>query len=134
MTVSTKNNTRLAQGTKAFEDSLGISADAFIAGFAEIALGFGEMILESEFGTAYQRPGLDLLTRELIIVATCAMLGTAGTGAVKLHIPAALRAGATRTQIVETLVQISFSAGLPIAIGALQTARSLFAEMDSKAT
>ena len=133
MTDTPNNDARLVQGRKIFEDSLGVSADAFIAGFADIAPGFGELILESEFGTAYQRPGLDLLTRELIIVATCAMLGTAGTDAVKLHIPAALRAGATRAQVVEALVQISFSSGLPTAIGALQTARGVFAEMDRKA-
>jgi 4-carboxymuconolactone decarboxylase len=125
--------TRLALGRTTFEQALGISADDFTASLDAIVPGFADMILETEFGNAYQRPGLDLKTRELVIVATCAVIGTAGFDAVKMHIPAALRAGATRTEIVEVLYQIAFSAGLPTAIGALQAAKSVFDALDQQA-
>jgi len=125
--------TRLALGRTTFEQALGTSADDFTASLDAIVPGFADMILETEFGNAYQRPGLDLKTRELVIVATCAVIGTAGFDAVKMHIPAALRAGATRTEIVEVLYQIAFSAGLPTAIGALQAAKSVFDTLDQQA-
>jgi 4-carboxymuconolactone decarboxylase len=124
---------RLALGRTTFEQALGTSADDFAASLDAIVPGFADMILETEFGNAYQRPGLDLKTRELVIVATCAVIGTAGFDAVKMHIPAALRAGATRTEIVEVLYQIAFSAGLPTAIGALQAAKSVFDTLDQQA-
>lgn len=126
------STSRLERGRATFEMALGVSADDFIAPFAEVAPGFAEMILETEFGNAYQRPGLDLKTRELIIVATCAMLGTTGIDAVKMHIRAALRAGASREEVVEALVQISFSAGLPTSIGAIQAAKAVFADLDAE--
>jgi 4-carboxymuconolactone decarboxylase len=120
-------------GAETFTSSLGISAAEFEKGFEDIAPGFGRLILEAEFGTAYHRPGLDLKTRELIIVATCATLGATGYGAAKMHIGAALRAGATRAEIVEALVQITFAAGLPTSIGALEAARDAFAALDKEA-
>lgn len=123
---------RLELGSRTFEDSLGSPAQTFIDSLA-VAPGFAEMVLEMEFGTAYHRPGLDLKTRELIIVATCSMLGASGYGAAKMHIPAALRAGATREEIVEALVQIAFAAGLPTSIGALQNAQACFEELDAAA-
>lgn len=124
---------RLDQGRAIFESALGVSADDFIAPFADVAPGFAEMILETEFGNAYQRSGLDLKTRELIIVATCAMLGATGIDAVKMHIRAAIRAGASRAEVIEALVQISFSAGLPTSIGAIQAAKSVFEALDAAA-
>jgi 4-carboxymuconolactone decarboxylase len=90
----------------------------------------GKYILEWEFGDLYGRPNLDLRTRELVIIASCATLGTAGLGAVKMHIGAALRAGASRAEIVEVLMQLGFSAGLPTAIAALDAAREAFAAID----
>ncbi|RXH57055.1 carboxymuconolactone decarboxylase family protein [Granulicella sibirica] len=120
------------QGSKTFTSSLGTSSIDFEKSFEDIAPGFGRLILEAEFGNAYHRPGLDLKTRELIIVATCATLGATGYDAAKMHIGAALRAGATRAEIVEALVQITFAAGLPTSIGALQAAREAFAKLDEK--
>ena len=125
---------RYELGAKTFTSSLGISSTDFEKGFEDIAPGFGRLILETEFGNAYHRPGLDLKTRELIIVATCATLGATGYDAVRMHVGAALRAGATRAEIVEALVQITFAAGLPTSIGALQAAREAFAKIDEKAS
>lgn len=136
MNAESGNNeteTLLERGARTFESSLGASAKGFTQDLGAVAPGFGEMILEMEFGNAYHRPGLDLKTRELIIIATCSMLGTAGYGAAKMHIPAALRAGATRAEVVEVLVQIAFAGGLPTSIGALKTAQECFAELDAAA-
>lgn len=119
------------KGAKVFDSSLSISADQFVKSVDAMAPGFGRLIVEMEFGDIYNRPGLDIKTRELIIVASCAALGATGIGAVKMHIPAALRHGATRAEIVESLVQVAMAAGLPTALGALQAATEVFAELDA---
>ncbi|CAM3879233.1 carboxymuconolactone decarboxylase family protein [Pseudomonas sp. SDO5522_S412] len=123
-----------ALGAETFDSSLSITAEQFVANVEPLAPGFGRLIVEMEFGAIYNRPGLDIKTRELIIIASCAALGATGLGAVKMHIPAALRHGATRAQIVESLVQVSMAAGLPTALGALQAASEVFAELDANAS
>ncbi|MCB8883634.1 carboxymuconolactone decarboxylase family protein [Acidisoma cellulosilytica] len=119
------------QGVKTFEAAMGQPPTAFIETVDAIAPGYARMILESEFGDAYNRPGLDLRTRELVVIASCGALGVTGWGAMKMHIPAALRAGATRQEIVEVLIQIGFGAGLPTALGALQAAKEVFESLDA---
>ena len=84
------------QGSDTFDSSLSITAEQFVANVDPLAPGFGRLIVEMEFGAIYNRPGLDIKTRELVIIASCATLGATGLGAVKMHIPAALRHGATR--------------------------------------
>lgn len=120
------------KGAEVFNSSLSITADQFVKSVDAMAPGFGRLIVEMEFGDIYNRPGLDIKTRELIIIASCAALGATGLGAVKMHIPAALRHGATRAEIVESLVQVAMAAGLPTALGALQAATEVFAELDAK--
>ena len=122
---------RLAAGSQRFEATMGTPAQGFIDAFQDVAPDFGRYILEWEFGDLYGRPGLDLKTREIVVVAACATLGVVGHGAVKMHIKAALKAGATRTEIAEALMQVGFAAGLPIAIGALEVAKAAFAEVDA---
>ncbi len=56
------------------------------------------------------RPGFDVITRELLRIAACTTLGHA-TPQLRAHIQAALAAGATREQIVETILQMLFYAG-----------------------
>jgi 4-carboxymuconolactone decarboxylase len=120
-------------GAKTFADVMGQPAEGFLAAVDGLAPGYGRLILETEFGIAYNRPGLDLKTRELVIIASCAALGVTGHGAVRTHIPAALNAGATREEIVEVLVQIGFAAGLPTSLAALEVAQQSFAAIDAAA-
>lgn len=135
MSVSVRNSeTRQAlyeKGAAVFDSSLSITAEEFVRSVDDMAPGLGRLIVEMEFGDIYNRPGLDIKTRELIIIASCAALGATGLGAVKMHIPAALRHGATRAEVVESLVQVAMAAGLPTALGALQAATQVFAELDA---
>jgi 4-carboxymuconolactone decarboxylase len=118
---------RLDLGKQTFERVMGVPAKAFQDGVDAMAPGYGRQILEWEFADAYGRPGLDLKTRELVIVAACAAIGAVGHPAVRMHVPAAMRAGATRQEVVEVLVQVGFAAGLPAALGALQVATEAMA-------
>ncbi|AZE52172.1 hypothetical protein C4K04_6544 [Pseudomonas chlororaphis] len=137
MSISNSNTSTLdqlyKQGVNTFNKSLSISAQEFVANVDALAPEFGRLIVEMEFGAMYNRPGLNVNTRELVIIASCAALGATGLGALKMHIPAALRHGVTKAEIVESLVQVSMAAGLPAALGALQAANEVFAELDAKA-
>lgn len=120
---------RLALGSQTFEKVMGIPAKAFVDGLAPSEPDFARLILEWEFGDGYNRNGLDLRTRELVIIGACAVLGATGVPAVRMHIGAALRAGATRREITEVLIQVGFAAGLPAALGAMTAAGEVFRDM-----
>jgi len=95
-----------------------------------IVPGFGRRLIETEFGTSYKRSGLDLKTRELVLVASCGALGLAGEAGLRIRVKEALKAGAARLEVLEVLVQVGLCAGLPASIAALQVAAEVFTEMD----
>jgi 4-carboxymuconolactone decarboxylase len=76
------------------------------------------------FGDVWSRPGLDLRTKSLVTIAAVAATGR--TLALELNIRMALRNGATRDEIVETLLQLAPYAGFPAAWEALATAHKVF--------
>jgi 4-carboxymuconolactone decarboxylase len=60
----------------------------------------------------WSRSHLDLKTRELIVLGVATALDKPNE--VELHARAALRRGATRKEIVETIVQVAPYAGFPV--------------------
>lgn len=118
--------TKLQQGARRFEEVMGVPAQQFVRQFEAVAPDFGNYVLEWEFGEVYGREGLDLRTREIVIIASCATLGTVGVPAMKMHIGAAMRLGVTQREISEVLMQLAFSAGLPTAIAAMEAASEVF--------
>ncbi|MGI4811618.1 MAG: carboxymuconolactone decarboxylase family protein, partial [Janthinobacterium lividum] len=75
---TTQGATRLELGRQTFERVMGAPAQGFLDTVGGMAPGYGERILEWEFADAYNRSGLDLKTRELVIVAACAAIGATG--------------------------------------------------------
>ena len=71
------------------------------------------------------RPGLDLLTREYLLIASCTTLGYA-VPQLKTHIDAALKLGGTKQQIVEVILQMLFYAGGAATSNALSVAKEVF--------
>jgi len=74
----------------------------------------------------YAGPVLDLKTRCLIQIAVLTALGQLEE--LKMYVVAALNAGASEDEIIETLDQLILHCGLSRARGALMTARKAFAE------
>ena len=72
----------------------------------------------------WARPGLDRRTRSLSTIAALAALGR--TNGLALNIQMALRNGATRAEIIETLLHIAPYAGFPAAWDALLLAQRVF--------
>ena len=70
-----------------------------------------EAIHEYVFGTIWDRPHLDLKTRELIVIAATAAQNLSGE--VAMHVRGALNRGATRDEVIETILQCSPYIGFP---------------------
>ena len=91
--------------------------------------GFQDLITRYAWGEIWTRPGLDVVTRRLLVLAMTIALGRDEEFA--LHLRAALRAGVERGPIVETILQSAIYCGVPAANHAFAQARSIFAEFDA---
>lgn len=78
---------------------------------------FERYVLAFLSGEIWSRPGLDRRTRSLCTIAALAALGR--TNGLALNFRMALRNGATRTEIMETLLHIAPYAGFPATWDAL---------------
>lgn len=105
----------------------GAAGDRVLEALADICPDLGRYIIEFGFGDVYSRPGLTLQQRELATVAALTAIGTAGPQ-LKVHLAAALNVGLSRTEIIETIVQMSLYAGFPAALNGLFAAKEVFAQ------
>jgi len=103
----------------------GHAGAAMVAELKEVCPDFADMTIEWAIGGVMARPGLDLVTRELILVASCVTLGHA-MPQLRAHAEAALKVGATKEQIVETILQLTFYAGGPAVRNSLVAIKDLF--------
>jgi 4-carboxymuconolactone decarboxylase len=120
----------LQRGEARFSQLLGDHAAPMLDHMRDIAPDFIEQVLEWEYGRIYDRPGLDLRSREIAVLAACAAIGSPGLGPLKAHVRAAARVGINRVEVQEILMQVSFAAGVPIALQALEAAHQVFADID----
>jgi 4-carboxymuconolactone decarboxylase len=97
----------------------------------EVCPEFEAYVVEFLAGEVWPRPGLDLRTRSLITIATLAAQGR--TLGLELNIRMALRNGASRQEIIETLLHIAPYAGFPAAWEGLAMARKIFNETPAQA-
>ncbi|NYF79383.1 carboxymuconolactone decarboxylase family protein [Granulicella arctica] len=99
------------RGTQLFEQLFGGDAREAVTRDSEgLCPDFIDMTIEWAIGGITARPGLDIVTRELVVIASCVMLGHT-VPQLRAHTQAALNAGATREQIIEAILQIKFYAG-----------------------
>ncbi len=92
----------------------------------KISPDFESYIVEFLAGEIWNREGLDLRTKSLVTIATLAAMGR--TLGLELNIRLALRNGATRREILETLFHIAPYAGFPAAWEGLAMANRVFEE------
>jgi 4-carboxymuconolactone decarboxylase len=102
----------------------GAAGEQVIESLREVAPDLGRFVIEFSFGDVYTRPGLDLVSRELITVAALAAIGYA-TPQLKVHMHGFLNVGGTREQLVEVVTQIAAYAGFPRAINAALAAKDV---------
>lgn len=88
---------------------------------------FLTMTMQWAFAGVLDRPGLDLATRELVVIACCVTQGYL-LPQLRAHIEAALVAGASRDEVIETILQTMFYAGGAAVNNALGVAAEVFAQ------
>ncbi|GLK86353.1 carboxymuconolactone decarboxylase family protein [Ancylobacter defluvii] len=125
MTNETETD-RLTRGQAKLAEITGRSGEQVMTALADIAPDFARYIFEFGYGDIYSRPGLDLRTRMLATVAGLVTLGHAERE-LEVHIGSALNCGATRDEMVETIMQMALYAGFPAALNALFVAKRVFA-------
>ncbi len=120
-------NERYARGLAKLQEIDGQAGEKVVASLAGIAPDFARYLIEFPFGDIYSRPGLDLRSREIAVVAALTALGNAAPQ-LKVHIQGALNMGVSRQEVVETIMQMAVYAGFPAALNGLFAAQEVFAE------
>jgi 4-carboxymuconolactone decarboxylase len=122
---------RRERGRKLFRELYGDVGEQTLRSLNETAPDLARYIEEFAFGDVFSRPGLDLKTRELAIIAVLAAMGNA-PAQLRAHIQGALNAGCTQQQILEIILQMVLYAGFPAAINGVQAAKEVFAARASQ--
>lgn len=117
------STSRLERGEAALAASSGGSGEAVVRSFDDIAPDIGRMIVEHSYGDIFCRAGLDPKTRELTACAALAARGNKNTEKpLRVHLNAALKAGATEQELVETFLNLLPYCGYPAMEVALKVA------------
>jgi 4-carboxymuconolactone decarboxylase len=118
------------RGLKLFRQMAGPEAEQIRRRWAALAPDFERYVLGFLAGEIWTRPVLDLRTRSLITVAALAAGGR--QQGLELNIRMALNNGATRDEIVETLLHLAPYIGFPAAWDALTLAARVFGEHEAR--
>ena len=129
--MAKKEDNRFTIGLAKLRQIDGEAGERVIDALKDIAPDLARYTIEFPFGDVYQRPGLDLRSREIATVAALTALGTAEPQ-LKVHIHGALNVGCTRTEIVEIIIQMAVYSGFPAALNGMFAAKVVFAERDAK--
>jgi 4-carboxymuconolactone decarboxylase len=121
---------RIEEGLKQFQKMIGEQrAQEVQSQWHRISPEFERFVLGVLASDLWTRPGLDLRTRSLVTIAGLTALGR--PKGLALNIEMALRNGASREEICETILQMAFYAGFPAAWEGFQMASEIFQRLDS---
>ena len=120
-------NERFEKGLKKLQEIDGEAGRRVIESLASIAPDLAKYTIEFPFGDIYQRPGLDLKSREIATVAALTALGHC-LPQLNVHINGALNVGCKPEEIIETIIQMAVYAGFPAALNAMFVAKEVFLE------
>ncbi|WP_422929891.1 carboxymuconolactone decarboxylase family protein [Singulisphaera sp. PoT] len=120
-------NARIGRGEELLKRMLGPEgADRTRQAWREICPEFEAYVVEFLSGEIWSRPQLDLRTKSLVTIATLVAMGR--PLGLELNLRMAINNGATRQEIVETLLQIAPYAGFPACWEGLALAKKVFQE------
>jgi 4-carboxymuconolactone decarboxylase len=122
---------RFERGWKKLQEVDGEAGTKVIESLKDIAPDLGRYTIEFPFGDIYSRPGLDLRSREIAVVAALTALGNAAPQ-LRVHINGALNVGVSREEVVEIIMMMAVYAGFPAALNGMAAAKEVFAERDAK--
>ncbi len=119
------SNERYNRGWEKLKEIDGEAGENVIESLKDIAPDLGKYTIEFPFGDIYNRPGLDLKSREIATVAALTALGNASPQ-LKVHIHGALNVGCTKDEIIEIIIQMAVYAGFPAALNGIFVAKEVF--------
>lgn len=123
---------RYERGLAKLREIDGEAGEQVLESLKDIAPDFARYLIEFPFGDIYSRAQLDLRSREIAVVAALTAMGNAAPQ-LKVHIQGALNVGVSRTEVVETIMQMAVYAGFPAALNGLAVAKQVFAQMPASA-
>ncbi len=122
---------RKKRGTQLLQRMLGPEqARQVRATWKQICPDFENYVTEFLAGEIWSRPQLDLRTRSLVTIA--ALAATGRPLGLELNIRMALNNGASRQEVIETLLHIAPYAGFPACWEGLALAHKVFSEADAR--
>lgn len=121
------DNQRYEAGLKKLAEIDGEAGQKVIDSLASISPDLARYTIEFPFGDIYQRPGLDLKSREIATVAALTAMGGC-LPQLNVHINAALNVGCKPEEIVEVIIQMAVYAGFPAALNGMFVAKEVFIE------
>lgn len=122
---------RHAAGMKRRRQVLGDAyVDGAVGGATAFTREWQDFITTTAWNDIWNRPGLDLKTRSVIVLSITTALRH--WGEFRIHVRGALNNGLTREEIKEVLMQSAIYAGVPAANHAFKEAQAVFAETDGK--
>ena len=122
-----ETNDRYRRGWEKLKEVDGEAGERVIESLKDIAPDFARLLIEFPFGDIYSRPGLDLKSREIAVVAALTALGNAAPQ-LKIHIHGALNVGCSEQEVIEVIMQMAVYAGFPAALNGLFAAKEVLAE------
>ena len=122
---------RYTKGLKNLEKIHPEASKALMESLKDIAPDLGRFVVEFPYGDIYERPGLDLKSREIATIAALTAIGDTKPE-LKDHIKGALNVGCERQEIIEVIIQIAVYAGFPRAINGMNIAKEVFEELDTE--
>ena len=120
---------RLERGAKKIQELMPEGDQAVLKGLGKTAPDLANYVLEFIFGDLYNRPGLDLKTKQMLTITILATLGNAKPQ-LAYHIKCALNLGIERAEIIDIMTHIAGYAGFPAALNGVSTTKEVFAELD----
>ena len=125
------NKNRYEKGLAKIKEIIGNEGEKVIKALEDTAPDFVKLIIEFPYGDIYTRPGLDIKSREIAAIAALTVMGNV-TPQLKTHIRSALRAGCSKQEVVEVIMQMAAYAGFPVALNAMLAAKEVFNGKDKK--
>ncbi len=122
---------RYSKGLKNLEKIHPEASKALMENLKDIAPDLGRFVVEFPYGDVYERPGLDLKSREIATIAALTAIGDTKPE-LKDHIKGALNVGCNRQEVIEVIIQMAVYAGFPRAINGINIAKEVFNEIDGK--
>ncbi|MEL6960762.1 MAG: carboxymuconolactone decarboxylase family protein [Pseudomonadota bacterium] len=113
-------------GADAFDPTKGFDAKAFEAMWPTMP----KEVMEAWFGNAMNPDGLDAKTRLLLTLAGLTMQGAQAETPVRQTVRHAIKAGASKQQVIETIGLMTVFAGVPATTKAMQLAQEAMQDGD----